>query len=135
MKDVKQNHSIVSRFYVPIKSVIFPKSHYMSVMRSCGCRLSSGSKRKRLTEEQTPVPEEPEKNEVKNINTQDEDDRSQTQSKPEEVKSDALRVSEKREETREEKNPRGEEVRAGGSAGGGAVRSGSELTSLCVSLS
>ncbi|XP_051735786.1 lens epithelium-derived growth factor isoform X3 [Ctenopharyngodon idella] len=71
----------------------------------------AGSKRKRLTEEQTSVPEEPEKNEekVKKIKAQDKDEQTQSANKPEEVKSDVLSISEKQDETKEEKHPRGEE--------------------------
>lgn len=95
----------------------------------------TGSKRKRPTEKQTSVPKEPEKNEVKKIKAQDKDKQTQAANKPEEVKSDVLSISEKQDETKEEKHPRGEEVRADGSAGERAVRSRSELTSLCVSVS
>ncbi|XP_048035181.1 lens epithelium-derived growth factor isoform X5 [Megalobrama amblycephala] len=69
----------------------------------------AGSKKKRPTEEQTSVPEEPEKNEVKKIKAQDKDERTQAENKPEEVKSDVLSISEKQDETKEEKHPRGEE--------------------------
>ncbi|XP_026093108.1 lens epithelium-derived growth factor-like [Carassius auratus] len=57
------------------------------------------SKKKRLTEEQ----EEP--SEVKNMNTQDEDE----QNKPKQMNRDVLIVSEKRDETKEEKKPKDEE--------------------------
>ncbi|XP_059382940.1 lens epithelium-derived growth factor-like [Carassius carassius] len=59
----------------------------------------AGSKKKRLTEEQ----EEP--SEVKNINTQDEDE----QNKPKQTNGDVLIVSEKHDETKEEKKPKDEE--------------------------
>ncbi|XP_016110444.1 serine/arginine repetitive matrix protein 2-like [Sinocyclocheilus grahami] len=52
----------------------------------------AGSKRKRLTEEQTSAPEEPKKSEVKDIiNTQDKDE----QNKPKQTNREALIVSEK----------------------------------------
>ncbi|ROL01503.1 PC4 and SFRS1-interacting protein [Anabarilius grahami] len=88
---------------VPDKPVSLP------VTRSSAPSIPAGSKRKRPTEEQTSVPEEPEKNEVKKIKAQDKDEQIQAANKPEEVKSDVLSVSEKQDETKEEKHPRGEE--------------------------
>ncbi|XP_051735784.1 hepatoma-derived growth factor-related protein 2 isoform X1 [Ctenopharyngodon idella] len=90
---------------VPDKPVSLP------VTSSSAPSIPAGSKRKRLTEEQTSVPEEPEKNEekVKKIKAQDKDEQTQSANKPEEVKSDVLSISEKQDETKEEKHPRGEE--------------------------
>ncbi|XP_042569806.1 PC4 and SFRS1-interacting protein-like isoform X6 [Cyprinus carpio] len=60
----------------------------------------AGSKRKRFTEEQ-----EPKKSEVQNINTQDKDE----QNKLKQMNSDVQIVSEKQDETKEEKKPKDEE--------------------------
>ncbi|XP_016322154.1 PC4 and SFRS1-interacting protein isoform X2 [Sinocyclocheilus anshuiensis] len=67
------------------------------------------SKRKRLTEEQTPAPEEMEKSEVKKINAQDKPEQTETVNKPKQTKSDVLIVSEKQNETKEEKKAIDEE--------------------------
>uniref|UniRef100_A0A9J8AAB9 PWWP domain-containing protein n=1 Tax=Cyprinus carpio carpio TaxID=630221 RepID=A0A9J8AAB9_CYPCA len=70
------------------------------------------SKRKRLAEEQTPAPEEPERSEVKKINTQDKPEQTETVIKPKTTKSDVLSVSEKQDETKEEKRATDEEESA-----------------------
>lgn len=75
---------------------------------SAPCRPAD-SKRKRLTEEQTPAPEEPEKSEVKKINAQDKPEQTETANKPKQAKSEVLIVSEKQEETKEEKKAVDEE--------------------------
>ncbi|XP_016105387.1 PC4 and SFRS1-interacting protein-like isoform X2 [Sinocyclocheilus grahami] len=90
------------------------------------------SKRKRLTVEQTPAPEELEKSEVKKINAQDKPEQTETVNKPKQTKSDVLIVSEKQDETKEEKKAIDEEVSADESALE-IRRSSSGLTSVCVS--
>ncbi|KAF4096219.1 lens epithelium-derived growth factor-like isoform X2 [Onychostoma macrolepis] len=98
---------------------------------SAPCRPAD-SKRKRLPEEQMPAPEEPEKSEVKKINAQDKPEQTETVNKPKQAKSEVLIVSEKQDETKEEKKAVDEEVRADESAVEIRRRS-SGVTSVCVS--
>ncbi|XP_052449746.1 PC4 and SFRS1-interacting protein isoform X2 [Carassius gibelio] len=70
------------------------------------------SKRKRVTEEQTPAAEELEKSEVKKIDTQDTPEQTETLNKPQPTKSHVLIVSEKQDEAKEEKKAIDEEESA-----------------------